>query len=241
MNIKTPKDTKYIFFDCMETLIDMDPIPSGEDYALWSYQDSGMEGLWGSYAEFLAEYNSARATLNRLHADLTEDSFAERFKIMCERHPLVGEQNIKPQAAAERLTKHFLQTYYACCFVHEDVREILPRLNAKYKLGVVSNFKAGGGIQTMIKTHGLAGYFEFILTSIDFGFRKPHPSIYKQAIKRSGISPPLILFIGDDVQNDIIVPATLGMQTLLFDRYGKYDSNYPKIKSFHELTDILGI
>jgi putative hydrolase of the HAD superfamily len=232
---------KYILFDCMETLVDMDPLPSGEDYALWAFRDSGLEGLWTDFSEFRAGYERARETLNRLHADFTEDSFTDRFTFMCERNPRIGGRDISPQDMAKRLSDRFLKTYYERCFVNEDVRKILPGLASRYRLGVVSNFKTHGGIETLLAAHGLAAYFEFILVSIDFGFRKPHHGIYNEAINRAKTPAQAILFIGDDPQNDVAVPGALGMQTLLFDRYGRHDGKHPVIRTFYDLEEILNI
>lgn len=217
----------------------MNPVPSRNDYALWAYENSGVKDLWPDYNEFLAHYNQARNILNLRHADLREDSFSDRFVIMCKKNPRISAQNLSPEEIAAQLWRNFMQAYYTRCFVHEDVKQMLPRLADKYNLGLVSNFKSAGGIQFLMKAHGLAGYFDFILASIDFGRRKPHKSIYQEAIRKSKTPPQYILFVGDDIQNDIVVPRSLGMQTLLLDRYNIYNNKDKKIKTFYEFESLL--
>jgi putative hydrolase of the HAD superfamily len=261
------RNIKYIFFDCMETLIDLDPLPTRDDYALWAYRGSGVEHLWPDYAEFLAEYHRARERLTLRHGDFTEDGFSDRFALMCAQNPRLKSGKITPQREAARLKsekmgprkatprfkavkmrprqiiarlcENFMRAYYRRCFVHEDVRRVLPGLADRYKLGIVSNFKSRGGIETMLKAHGLARFFAFTLVSINFGRRKPHPDIYREAIRKSRVRPEEILFVGDDIQNDIIVPESLGMRVLLLDRHDKHDGRFRKITSFRELEALL--
>ena len=46
----------YIFFDCMETLVDLQKLPTVRDYAEWAYKGSGVEELWEDFDEFF-RYN----------------------------------------------------------------------------------------------------------------------------------------------------------------------------------------
>ncbi len=223
----------------METLIDLDPLPTSDDYALWAYHGSGVEQLWPDYPEFLMEYNKAREQLLRRHSDLTEDSFSDRFVIMCTQNPRINAAKMAPRRVVARLHDNLLRFYYSRCFVHEDLQSVLPRLADRYRLGIVSNFKSRGGIEYLLKTHGLTAYFRFVLVSINFGRRKPHPDIYREAIRKSRVRVEEILFIGDDIHNDIVVPRSLGMKTLLLDRYGRHDGRYRKVASFRELGHLL--
>jgi putative hydrolase of the HAD superfamily len=45
---------EYIFFDCMETLIDLHKLPVAEDYAMWAYRGSGVESLWQDFDSFFS-------------------------------------------------------------------------------------------------------------------------------------------------------------------------------------------
>jgi putative hydrolase of the HAD superfamily len=230
---------QYIFFDCMETLIDMNPVPSRDDYALWAYKNSGVEDLWPDYNEFLTQYNKTRNILNRKHTDLHEDSFSDRFAIMCQNNPRIPVQNKASEKITRQLTRNFLKTYYSRCFVHDDVKQMLPKLAKRYTLGIVSNFKSAGSIDFLLQAHGLSSYFEFVLVSISFGRRKPHKSIYREAIRKSKKLPEHILFIGDDLKNDLLLPLSLGMQALLLDRYNRYNKEYKTINTFYELESVI--
>ncbi len=47
---------EYLFFDCMETLVDMDNLPETKDYASWSYHGSGVEKYWDDFNHFCEHY-----------------------------------------------------------------------------------------------------------------------------------------------------------------------------------------
>jgi putative hydrolase of the HAD superfamily len=57
--------------------------------------------------------------------------------------------------------------------------------------------------------------FERIHTSIDHGFRKPHPSIYRSALDAAGVPAAAVLFVGDNPDCDYHGPRRLGMQAVL--------------------------
>lgn len=51
-----------------------------------------------------------------------------------------------------RLYENYWETYKAKCFVKDEVRRVLSKLNAKYKLAIVSNFKVMNGIEELLET-----------------------------------------------------------------------------------------
>jgi putative hydrolase of the HAD superfamily len=57
--------------------------------------------------------------------------------------------------------------------------------------------------------------FDHIHTSIDHGYRKPHPSIYRSALEAAGVPANEVLFVGDNPDCDYHGPRRLGMQAVL--------------------------
>lgn len=74
---------KYLFFDCMETLVDMDNLPETKDCALWSYYGSGVEKYWDDFDHFYKHYINARTALLEKEPDYEESSFFDRFFLIC--------------------------------------------------------------------------------------------------------------------------------------------------------------
>ena len=57
----------------------------------------------------------------------------------------------------------------------------------------------------------VAGY----VSSLDVGWRKPHPAIFERALEALGVDPAATLFVGDTLATDVAGAAALGMHTCL--------------------------
>ena len=91
----------------------------------------------------------------------------------------------------------------------------------------------------MLDMHGIANYFEFVVTSVSEGWRKPHQEIYEKALKLAGIAPERVVFVGDDYINDYVTPSRLGMTPIYLDRYDRHPELQRRIKNFSGLHEIL--
>ncbi|MCR4435048.1 MAG: HAD family hydrolase [Clostridiales bacterium] len=232
------KGIKYVFFDCMETLVDLTELPAMRDYALWAYQGSGVEGLWRGFEEFLEGYAWAKESLHASLAQYEECEMYRRLELAV-RQKLVHREEKEIFEVSKRLYHNFWKTYRSKCYVKEDVKSVLPKLKERFPLGVVSNFMVEDGIEELLSQNGIIRFFDFVVTSIREGWRKPHPAIYHSALSKAGVLPEEVVFIGDDYVNDYVTPGSLGMKTVLLDRYGKHGGADPRVGDFYELMGIL--
>ncbi len=101
-----------------------------------------------------------------------------------------------------------------------DVVNILPEMRQfalslkdnGYKIGVISNMS-----KVMVSNiNGSGGYdpFSVVINSCEVGFMKPGREIYDIALDRAGEHPEKCLFI-DDLEANLVYPASLGMKTVL--------------------------
>ena len=98
---------------------------------------------------------------------------------------------------------------------------MLQRWRGNVRMGVVSNFYLPDWPQRMFRKFGLDGFFDFVIDSASFGFKKPRRPIYSEALQRAGISSnpaSRALFIGDNLTNDVLALMELGMQAIYLDR-----------------------
>ena len=109
-----------------------------------------------------------------------------------------------------------------------------------FKPFILSNFKVKSGIEHILEQFDLLKYFRWVLTSAEFGWRKPHPAIYQEAITRTSVSPRRILFIGDDPQNDFLTPIEQGMDAVVLDRHKKHKNNH-MLKRLDNLNQLVGL
>ncbi len=231
---------KWLFFDCMETLVDLTELPQLKDYAMWAFDGSGEENLWSGFDNFFEHYIAARQSIAQ---EIYKDSEYE----MLERMKRISALSLvdKPDAVIEN-TAHMLYTNYwknykAKCYVKNEVKNALDFLSKKFKLAVVSNFMVMDGIEELLIENEIFGYFDFVVTSIKTGWRKPNINIYNEAINKSGVNIEDITFIGDDYINDYITPREIGMRAILLDREQKHPEIAERVDSFEMLYGILNL
>ena len=55
-----------------------------------------------------------------------------------------------------------------------------------------------------------------IVVSGEWGWTKPHPGIYREALRRMNVTHERALFVGDDLLNDVKGPKAVGMRAAWF-------------------------
>ena len=75
---------------------------------------------------------------------------------------------------------------------------IKNELKPRYKLGIISNAPNDSILKYLRPGDELI--FDYILVSGDFGYIKPEPEIYEEALKQLGVNPGEAVFIDDIVR-----------------------------------------
>ena len=83
-----------------------------------------------------------------------------------------------------------------------------------YALGLISNFTYAPVIHAGLRKLNLSQFFNAILVSEDVGWRKPHPRIFKEALKRLDKKADQTVFVGDSPVEDIKGAKDVGMRTI---------------------------
>jgi HAD superfamily hydrolase (TIGR01509 family) len=111
------------------------------------------------------------------------------------------------------------------------MREALEGLRALgLRLGCVSNaFMGAATLQRIMDERGLGPYLEFTVSSCELGYRKPHPEIYRAALRHFDVAAPEAVFVGDRLDADVAGPASLGMRTVLTHQYRREDQSDAKV------------
>lgn len=232
------KSCGYIFFDCMETLIDLRRLPTLRDYAGWAYKGSGVEGFWKDFDEFFRYYLLAKQELTTMLPEHADYEMRGRFLHLVQLSlPKLSHE--AETSTASVLYNNYWRNYKAATYIWEDVKLILPELGKQFKMGVVSNFMVMGGIEELLELHGIKEYFDFVVTSVAEGWRKPHRLIYQNALKYAGVVPEQVIFVGDDYINDYATPYELGMRPVYLDRYDRRPELEIRIRDFYGLPKLL--
>ncbi len=84
-------------------------------------------------------------------------------------------------------------------------------------MGVISNSSfAGPTLEAELEAHGIRRYFQFVISSADYGLRKPDPLIFEVALRRLGMPAAAVWFAGDNIGYDIVGASQAGMFPVAF-------------------------
>jgi putative hydrolase of the HAD superfamily len=101
--------------------------------------------------------------------------------------------------------------------VFSDVRPTLEALSASgVGMGVLSNWDLRLG--PLLESLDLARFFDPIIVSSVEGLEKPDPRIFRLASERASVPPERILYVGDQLELDIMPARSLGFCAFLIDR-----------------------
>jgi putative hydrolase of the HAD superfamily len=100
----------------------------------------------------------------------------------------------------------------------DGVGELLRGLESLgMPMGVVSNSSfAARTLERELEAQGIRRYFRFVISSADYGLRKPDPLIFEVALRRLRLEARRAWFAGDNVGYDIIGASQAGLFPVAF-------------------------
>ena len=122
--------------------------------------------------------------------------------------------------------------------IRPGTAEKLREIGERYQIAVISN--ADGKIADVLRKCSIEQCFRTITDSGLVGFEKPHPEIFRQALKSMNAAPEASLYVGDVYSVDYLGATSAGMQAVLMDIPGAYrDKGVPRVESLEELQIVL--
>jgi 5'-nucleotidase len=93
------------------------------------------------------------------------------------------------------------------------------------RLGLITNASDTIDVNTLLTKYQLNQYFEKIVISASFGWRKPHPAIFNEAIQHFEYPLESYLMVGDKLANDILGAQNAGIHSAWIKRRGRTEFN----------------
>ncbi len=135
---------------------------------------------------------------------------------------------------AETIAACYLNEFYAAGREQMQIApktiETLKRLkNRGYITGVISNTIYPAQLHEVdLCIFGLKPYLDFRIYSSEFGYRKPHPKIFAEGVRQTGLSPEEIVYIGDRYEMDALGAQKCGLKAVIkYCAKEKYPSPIP--------------
>jgi len=132
---------------------------------------------------------------------------------------LLKEQGMRPASARFRLTTILAQLYRGISrkrlYPYPGAKETLDTLRGTYHLALVSDAQPCFA-RPEIRAVGLEGYFDPVVISAEYGFRKPDPRLFQAALEGLTLNTQEVVFVGNDMHRDIFGASRLGIKTIFF-------------------------
>ena len=178
------------------------------------------------------QYTWLRAAQNR-HADfwqVTGDALDVALESL----------GLAPPSLRDRLMNLYLRLD-----VFPEVRATLTRLKAGgMKTAILSN-GSPAMLTAIIESSGTAALFDAVYSVEEVGVYKPHPDVYRLAVKRLGLPADAILFCSSNGW-DAYAASAFGMRVVWCNRYGQRPERLPGapdhvVASLSEVPAIAGV
>ncbi len=130
--------------------------------------------------------------------------------------------------------------------LYDDVPEALRQLTrAGIRIGLISN--SHRCLDSLQSHFELREFIAASVSSVDHGYMKPHPSIFRAALDQLGTTPADTIMVGDSVGQDIQGALGAGMRAVLLHRSETATPRaaevaargIPVIKGLGELVDLV--
>ena len=206
MNRKRPEG---IVFDLGQTIVDDLAFDARRGYERIEEYVVGERGSRDLYELSLEQME----IVQRREATLLEFPFVSFIRLLASRHGLAFS------ATWAEIERAFLKAANPVGAV-EGVQSALEVFRAKdIPMGIISNSVfSGAALSDQLAELGLRKFFGFLISSSDYGLRKPHRYLFEAAARQMRLQTPDVWYLGDRIDTDIVGARAAGMVAVWFDR-----------------------
>jgi putative hydrolase of the HAD superfamily len=166
------------------------------------------------YADFLASLDACYAALDRA-ADLDDREHSMTTIASAYLSSVLDHQPSAALVAAFERT--YLEEWSSGVEFLDGLDLLVQNLRSRHRLAVVSNTHSPAMVPDLLSRMGIAPFIETTVLSVDIGWRKPHPLVYRTVLDRLGIAPADAVFVGDSYAADYAGPVAAGIPAFLID------------------------
>jgi putative hydrolase of the HAD superfamily len=170
------------------------------------------EGLWANFSE--GENENFRK-LELLAPEYRTESWTRGLKAL----------GINDRELGYKLGELFPAERRARPLFYEETFQVLDELKSKYRLLLLTNGAPDLQKEKITGVPELAGYFEHIVISGEFGEGKPAVTLFNYALSLLKLSADECVMIGDKLTTDILGSGRVGMPNIWLNHHGVQRSN----------------
>jgi putative hydrolase of the HAD superfamily len=210
---------RTLLLDFFGTLVEYSPSRTEQGYER-SHRMVGDFGARLSYADFLDTWIRVSAGFDRrCDVDDTEFSMTEVGTAFLT--VLLGRDPEPAEVAA--FVAAYVDEWSTGVRYPAGIVDLVRGLAADHRLAVVTNTHHAELVPRHLTAMGIRGYVEALITSVEVGWRKPHPRIYAVALETLGSTAADAVFVGDTFDADYLGPTRVGIDAYLIDPQASHD------------------
>ena len=232
--INKQKVIKAVFFDIYGTIADFFPpkeeiqINVAEKFNITLDKDKILDA-YKLANNFLVKQNSI-FPIRKMNDEQKLNFFSEYEKIIIDNSGSnvdVGlAKNIWVEITKQKYDLKIFPDLIQCINVLRDMGLIL---------GLSSNINMSG--KKIAEKLGVSSYFNYVFTSEDLGYEKPNKMIFEKSLDIAKLTPSEVVFIGDQVESDILGAKNANILPILLDRHNNYE-NYSEVLKINDLFQL---
>lgn len=199
-----------------------------------------------AFVPFVGEdLNLPQALADAMDAVYSDGLGEFHVKKWLENHLPAGSDPERAEGSPKNLER-FIRSEIIDYAPPEDARRVLRELHdLKMPMGVVSNsIFSSDLLRSDIREHSLVEAFRFVVSSADFGLRKPHPAIFRDAVEKLASNPAATWYVGDLWENDVVGSSRAGLLPVWLNANVTQPPSYVphlRVGNWAELGKLLGL
>jgi putative hydrolase of the HAD superfamily len=140
----------------------------------------------------------------------------------------------------------YIETNYYDRKMRPEVPDVLEKIRKMgLKIGLISNVNSRGQVPANLSQYGIRHYFDPIVLSSEYGYRKPDPAIFHYAARLADVPTSQCAYIGDRVVRDIDGARRAGFGLAIHIRHdfehGEKDEGATPDATIDDMTSLPGI
>lgn len=215
------QNKKVILFDFFGTLVEYTPGSYFRNQRYETYDFLRQQRITLTYQEWERRSREAYNELSEEGRKTGKEFHMHDLikKILAEQLPSKQQKKF-----IEEVSKRYLAEWNHDVTAIPELPQLLEHLSQTHTLGIISNTNHPTLVQDNLWRVGILPYFQHITTSITYGMRKPHPSIFQETLKTMGVKAEDTFFVGDSYEDDYLGAKRVNMKAYLIDTKMKYMS-----------------
>jgi putative hydrolase of the HAD superfamily len=203
----------HVLLDFFGTVVDHSASRTAQDYSTTHalLRRMGSErGYDDTMAAWSTSFEHRDALTARSNAEFSMHDVARAaLAVVLDREP--AQEEVAAGAEA------YLSDWSRSVVYPDDMLAILTDLREHWSLAIVSNTHDEDLVRSHLRGIGAAGLVDAVVTSVEVGWRKPHPAVYAAALDTLGVDAADAVFVGDSYLADYVGPERVGIRAFLID------------------------